>query len=236
MTTVEQVRQALAAASDDGRARAAAGYAKTGPGDYAEFDVYLGVDMPAQRRIARTALDLDAGALDALLSSEVHEHRMTALLIMVEQYRDRPADREAIVAHYLEAARAERVDGWDLVDASAEYVLGDWLLDRPRGVLFALAKSDILWERRIAIVATHAFLRAGDASTTLELAARLLRERHDLIQKAVGWMLREVGKRVDRALLIAFLDEHAAAMPRVALSYATEHLDPGERARYRALR
>ena len=115
-------------------------------------------------------------------------------------------------------------------------VLGGYLLDRPRYVLFELAASDVLWHRRVAVIATAAFINAGDASTTLDLAARLLDDRVDLMQKAVGWMLREVGKRVDRGVLLGFLDEHAAELGRTALSYATEHLSAEERAHYRAMR
>jgi 3-methyladenine DNA glycosylase AlkD len=228
---------ALADASDDERAAQASRFFKTGPGDYAEGDLFIGVDMPAARRIARRFVDLDQGGIDALLWSEVHEHRMTALLIMVLQFREADESRrQQLVDDYLAAAKSERVNNWDLVDASAEFLLGEWLLDRPRNILFALAKSDLLWERRIAIVATFAFIKRSDGTTTLEIADRLHRERTDLIQKAVGWMLREVGKRASREQLLAFLDAHAAAMGRTMLSYATEHLTPEDRARYRALR
>lgn len=237
MDALAEVKRALADASDDARAEHSARYFKTGPGEYGDGDVFVGVDVPAARRIARRFAGLDEGTIDALLWDEVHEARLVALLVLVAQFRDGdPATRERIVEQYLTAARLERVNNWDLVDASAEYILGEWLLDKPRGRLFALAKSDILWERRIAIVATFQFIKHGDASTTLELAERMIRERTDLIQKAVGWMLREVGKRVSRDALLGFLDAHAAAMGRTALSYATEHLSPEERAHYRAMR
>jgi 3-methyladenine DNA glycosylase AlkD len=158
---------------------------------------------------------------------------MVALLIMVAQFRARPSKQ--LVDDYLAAARAGRVNNWDLVDASAEFLVGDYYVDKPRNVFFALAKSDQLWERRIAIVGTFAFIKRGDATTTLEIAEKLLREKHDLIQKAVGWMLREVGKRVDRSLLTGFLDEHAGAMPRTMLSYAIEHLDAAKKTHYRSM-
>jgi 3-methyladenine DNA glycosylase AlkD len=178
-----------------------------------------------------------------LLGSEVHEHRLAALFILNAQFaavsrpktRDEDA-RERMVAFYLAAVRRGRVNNWDLVDSSAEFVLGEYLFGRSREPLFDLAESPSLWERRVAVLASFAFLKHGDASTTLELAERLLRDREDLIQKAVGWMLRETGKRVDRALLTGFLDAHAARMPRTMLSYATEHLDPAVRAEYRSRR
>jgi 3-methyladenine DNA glycosylase AlkD len=145
------------------------------------------------------------------------------------------AARSECAAFYLAAVRAGRVNNWDLVDCSAEIVLGGYLYDRPRQVLFELAASPVLWQRRVGVLTTFGFIRCGDASTTLELAARLLDDPEDLMHKAVGWMLREVGKRVDRGLLTGFLDQHAGAMPRTMLTYATEHLDPDVRAHYRAV-
>ena len=178
---------------------------------------------------------------EELLASPVHEHRLAALLILVGQFqkagRARTRDDDArarLAAFYLAAVRRGRVNNWDLVDASAPTLLGEYLVDRPRDVLFELAGSAILWQRRVAMLATYAFILRGDATTTLELAERLLGDKESLIHKAVGWMLREVGKRVDRDVLLGFLDAHAARMPRTALSYATEHLDPELRAHYRA--
>lgn len=135
----------------------------------------------------------------------------------------------------MRAVRDGRVNNWDLVDSSAECVLGAYLIDRPRELLGELAARPVLWERRVAVLATLAFLKQGDASTTLLLAARLLDDPEDPTHKAVGWMLREAGKRVDRGLLLAFLDSHASRMPRTMLEYATEHLDPAARAGYRAV-
>ena len=149
--------------------------------------------------------------------------------------RARREPEEAKV-RYLDALRRGRVDNWDLVDSSARDILGVALRDGDRSELNRLAGSDLVWERRAAVIATFAFLADGDAGTTLTLAERLLDDPHPLMHKAVGWALREVGARVGPATLLAFLDEHAAAMPRVTLSYATEHLDPDVRAHYRALR
>ena len=131
--------------------------------------------------------------------------------------------------------RRGRINNWDLVDCSAEFILGTYLYERPRDLLPRLARSGIVWERRIAMLSTFAFIKQSDATTTFEIAETLLADKHDLIQKAVGWMLREVGKRVDPELLLAFLRDHAAHMSRVSLSYATEHLAPADRVYFRAL-
>lgn len=240
--TADDVRAALAAVSSPEHAAIAARYFKSGPGEYGEGDRFAGVRVPAVRAVVKRFARLSPGEVEDLLDDPVHEHRLTALLILVAQFahasgpktRDEP-ERERLVERYLAAVRRGRVNNWDLVDASAPGLLGAYLVDRPRDVLFDLARSPGLWERRVAVIATHGLMLAGDASTTLEIAALLRDDREDLIHKAVGWMLREVGKRIDRALLIRFLDEHAAGMPRTMLSYATEHLGPEQRAHYRSL-
>ncbi|WP_228805871.1 DNA alkylation repair protein [Nocardia cyriacigeorgica] len=216
---------------------------KTGPGEYGEGDVFIGVRVPATRTVAKRFAALALTEIDELLDSPVHEERLAGLIILNTRFEraSKPrtfdeAARAEMVRFYLDAVRRGRVNNWDLVDVSAERIVGPWLLDKPRELLFELADSDSLWERRVALLSTFAFIKAGDASTTFALSERLLTDRHDLIQKALGWMLREVGKRVDRQLLIDFLDRHAAEMGRTALSYATEHLDPESRARYRAMR
>ncbi|MET1053100.1 MAG: DNA alkylation repair protein [Mycetocola sp.] len=241
--TAHDVQAALAEVASPERASGSARFFKTGPGEYGEGDVFIGVTVPATRVVVKRFRDLPLSEVDALLESQVHEHRLAGLLIVVDRFerassargRDEVARRE-LVEYYLTAVRAGQVNNWDLVDATAPTVLGGYLLDRPRDILFELAASDVLWHRRVAVVATAGFINAGDPSTTLQLAELLLDDRVDLMQKAVGWMLREVGKRVDRAVLTGFLDEFAARLGRTALSYATEHLPPEERARYRAMR
>jgi 3-methyladenine DNA glycosylase AlkD len=243
--TAADVISALAARADAADALVLQRFFKTAPGEYGEGDVFVGVRVPAVRATLRQLGPLPLEAISELLDSPVHEHRLAALLALDARFarasaprtRDE-AERERLAAFYLEKVRAGRVDNWDLVDASAEFVLGEWLLGRPRTVLDELAASDDLWRRRVAVIATFAFLKHGDASTTLALASAVLDtgDRRDLTQKAVGWMLREVGKRVDPALLIGFLDANAPRMPATMLSYATEHLSSDARAGYRAAR
>lgn len=206
---------------------------KTGPGEYGEGDVFLGVRVPQTRAVVRRHRGMSFDEIDGLLDDPVHEHRLAGLLLLVDAAR---RDPEEAATRYLAAVRRGRVDNWDLVDSSSEHLLGGWLYDRDRSLLDELAASPVLWERRVAVLATFAFIKKGDASTTLALAERLLDDSHDLMHKAVGWMLREVGKRVSRETLLGFLDAHAARMPRTMLAYATEHLPPEQRAHYRALR
>lgn len=241
--TATDVQDALTAVASAERAVGSARFFKTGPGEYGEGDVFLGVTVPDTRVVVKRFADLPLAEVDALLESPVHEHRLAALLILVAQFdraskppRRNDAKRRELATFYLAAVRRGRVNNWDLVDSSAPTLLGGYLLDRPRDVLFELAGSDVLWHRRVAMIATAGFIYAGDASTTLELAERLQDDRADLMQKAVGWMLRETGKRIDRSVLTGFLDTHAASLGRTALSYATEHLPAEDRARYRAMR
>jgi len=226
---------ALVAASDPSDVPNLARFFKTGKGEYGYGDKFIGVRVPATRAIARDFLTLSPGDLNDLLDSEFHEHRFAALVIMVDQYKKAdPGERARLFDFYLAAMRRGRINNWDLVDCSAEFIVGEQLYTEPRDLLFRLSRSGIVWERRIAVLSSFAFIKHGDASTTLELAAGLLNDKHDLIQKAVGWMLREVGKRVDRGLLVQFLREHAAEMPRMMLSYATEHLSQAERVYFRS--
>lgn len=249
LRTAAEVRAALAAASSPERAAGAARFFKTGPGEYAEGDVFIGVTVPATRAVVRRSLALPAAETAELVASPIHEERLAGLLVMVERFRraGRPrgrddAARRAEHEAYLAAVRAGRVDNWDLVDASTEVLVGELVYpapgaDEPLPPLVAeLAASASLWQRRVAVLATFAAIKAGDAAPTFAIAEQLLDDREPLLHKAVGWMLREVGKRVDRAALTGFLDRFAGRMSRTMLSYACEHLSPKERARYRALR
>lgn len=227
-TGVSEVRRALAALGSAERATAAARYFKTGKGEYGEGDVFLGVPVPQQRKVARAFAALPLPDVRALLKSKRHEERLTALMILVRQY-ERGDEAEQRARYDLYLRHTKWVNNWDLVDSSAPQIVGGHLLRRNRAVLTRLAKSKSLWERRIAVIATYAFIRAGEAETTFALARLLMDDPHDLIHKAVGWMLREVGKRVGEDALRGFLDENVARLPRTALRYAIERLPPAER-------
>ncbi|MGJ0117737.1 DNA alkylation repair protein [Williamsia sp. MIQD14] len=229
---------AVDALGDPDRAAGSLRFFKSGPGDYGEGDRFVGVPVPRLRSLVRSFRGLDAPGVVDLLDSPVHEHRLIGLFLLRDGFErsDTEADRAAWVEVYLDAIARGRVNNWDLVDSSADPILGVWLLDRPRELLTRFAADDDLWCRRVGIVATFAFIRRGRASTLYEIAPLVIADRRDLIQKAFGWMLREAGKRCDRDELVGYLESHAAAMGRTALSYATEHLDADHRAALRALR
>ena len=216
----DDVRQRLRAVATAERAAGAQRFFKTGPGEYGEGDKFLGVTVPDLRRITREFQDLPAGDVRKLLTSEWHEERALALLILVRQYeRGDHVARDAIYDRYLRSTR--HINNWDLVDCSAAQIVGAHLAGTSTTPLRQLAKSRSLWERRIAIIATLHFIRRGEFDETLRIAGMLLDDPHDLIHKAVGWMLREVGSR-DRGVAERFLDRHAATMPRTMLRYAIE--------------
>jgi 3-methyladenine DNA glycosylase AlkD len=236
----DAVRAEIDGLADAGRAAGMARFFKTGLGEYGAGDVFAGVSMPELRRVVRAHRDLPVPAVVGLLADPVHEHRMVAVLLLAEQFGaaaragDRPGCR-AVADAYL--ANTAQINNWDLVDASAEYVMGPWwrtLGPAGRRTRLSLVRSESLWERRIAVLSTFHDIKVGDSGAALEVCTLLLGDREDLIHKATGWMLREVGKRVDRADLLGFLDEHAAVMPRTMLRYSIEHLSPEVRAHYLA--
>lgn len=198
-----------------------------------DHDELLGVRVPVMRKLAQKYGHLSLDAVDVLLHSRVHEERFVGLLVLAEKSRTaRDADRTTLVDFYL--ARTDCVDNWDLVDGSAHLVLGPWLLDGPAdvlGVLDELAGSTWLWDRRIAVLATLALIRANRFEPTFRLVLALRRDPEPLIHKALGWMLREIGRR-DEHLMVDFLDRHLAELPRITVRYATERLASGERARF----
>ncbi len=235
-SSIQAIRDELARAADPEKAAFYPRFFKTGPGEYAEGDVFLGVTVPEQRRIARRHKDLPLEPLGALLRSEVHEHRLTGFLILVTRFeRADEAGRSRLFAFCREHLAG--LNNWDLVDTVAPPLLGAYLLEHPelKPLLYELARSPVLWERRIAIMSTLAFIRAGDFKDTLKLAELLLHDEHDLIHKAVGWMLREVGNR-DLASEESFLDRHAGEMPRTMLRYAIEKFPKAKREHYLKLK
>lgn len=228
--TLKGVVADLRAASSPARAKSSAWFFKTGPGQYGEGDSFIGITVPVQRRIARAYRDIGWTDLARLIASPIHEHRFTGLEILVMKYEaGDERERKRSVAFYLKHRRY--VNNWDLVDTSAPYILGDWLRDKDRNVLYQLAVSRSLWDRRIAIIATLGLIGRGMFSDTFKIAELLLGDTHDLIHKAVGWMLREVGKKSSDAER-RFLLKHYRKMPRTMLRYAIERLPETERTAY----
>lgn len=207
---------------------------KTGPGDYAEGDIFIGVVVPQTRKVAARYKDLPITEIANLTNSDIHEVRLCGLVILTNQFkRSRDLiEKKRLFNFYLKELKAGHVNNWDLVDVTAP-TLGEYLLqlEDPMAVLNKLAKSKSLWERRVSVVFTFAILRAGDLEPTYEMAERHLEDSHDLMHKAVGWLLREMGKR-DPGLLRAFLQAHCTEMPRTALRYSIEKFSESERKRW----
>lgn len=237
----EQIRIALRQAASKEKATVLASFFKTGKGEYGEGDTFLGVIVPEQRKIVRryfsdktnNTFNLTLSIVRELLRSRYHEERSTALLILVELFKkSTETEQKILFDFYLHALND--VNNWDLVDLSAPCIVGMYLLDKDPAILFDLARSGHLWTRRVAVLATFSFIKAGRYAEILSLAETILivnKESHDLMHKAIGWMLREVGKR-DRAALDSFLDRFAASMPRTALRYAIEKHPDAARNRY----
>ncbi len=203
---------------------------KTGPGQYGEGDIFLGIKVPALRALAKQYRDAGLATIETLLHGRYHEERFLALVLLMQHYpRADAAGQQAAYDLYL--ANTRHINNWDLVDVSAPHIVGRHLAQRPRKVLQQMARSGLLWERRIAIIATAWFIRQNDFADTLKIAGMLLHDEHDLMHKAVGWMLREVGKR-DRAVAEDFLQRHYRDMPRTMLRYAIERLPETRRKQY----
>lgn len=228
------IRRELRAHIKPERAVVAPRFFKAGPGEYAEGDKFIGVTVPDTRKIARRYRDIPLEDISVLLKSEWHEERLLALLVIVDQFKRGDEKARAVLYRYY-LKNTAYVNNWDLVDSSASYIVGAYLADKPerRKTRERLALSESLWERRIAMVSTlYDISVLGQADDTLVLADMLQYDSHDLIQKAVGWMLREVGKRIDQTLLAEYLEQHAATMPRTTLRYAIEHLNEDRRQYY----
>ena len=220
----------LRSVADPKAAAVLARFFKTGPGQYGEGDRFIGVKVPATRKVAKEFKSLPLTEVECLLHSEIHEERLLALVILVGQFENGDdATRKLIYNVYL--ANTQYINNWDLVDLSAPQIVGGYLEGKSRRPLDRLAKSASLWERRISILAAHWFIRHGDFADTLRIAEKLLSDKEDLIHKAVGWMLREVGKR-DGAVLEEFLGQHCRVMPRTMLRYAIERFPEKKRRKY----
>jgi len=230
--SVARLRRELKAASRPHRVAGLLGFFKTGPGEYGEGDVFIGVSVPEMRRIALLGRGLEPEAVLPLIHSKIHEERMLALMVWVLNYQNGGDTLKGrIFRLYLKERRW--INNWDLVDVSAYHIVGAHLLDRPRGPLDRMVRSPHLWTRRIAVVSTYAFIRQGETRDIFRLSAALLGDTHDLMHKACGWMLREAGKR-DPAALRKFLSARAARMPRTMLRYAIEKFSSAERKRWLA--
>ena len=232
MTEAREIAAELDALADPERAEFIAPYVGAVPGGYGEGDVLLGIAVPEQRKVAARHRDAPHGELAKLLASPIHERRLVALVILTLRFkRADDAGRQELASFFLE--HRDRVNNWDLVDLSARILLHDRVRADPRGLLDPLLASPSLWDRRIAVLATFSLIKDDEFGETLRCAEALLGDDEDLIHKAVGWMLREVGKR-DEAALRGFLDRHATAMPRTMLRYSLERLPKDARDRYMA--
>lgn len=232
--SAKQVITDLKAFASVGKAAELQRFFKTGPGDYAEGDIFIGVVVPQTRKIAARYKELSLTEIAKLTNSDIHEVRLCGLVILTNQFkRSRVvSEKKRLFNFYLKELKAGNVDNWDLVDVTAP-TLGEYLLEieDPMSILNRLAKSKSLWKRRVSVVFTFAFLRAGNLEPTYEMAERHLGDKHDLMHKAVGWLLREMGKR-DPSLLRAFLQEHCNEMPRTALRYSIEKFSESERRKW----
>ncbi|MDL2223397.1 DNA alkylation repair protein [Bacteroidales bacterium OttesenSCG-928-M11] len=221
----------LISVADEDKAKHLQRFFKTGKGEYAEGDLFLGIVVPHTRDIVKRSQPLSLSEIQILLDSPYHEARLAGLLLLVKQFKKATdSDKEAMIAFFLK--NAKRCNNWDLVDLSCRDLLGAYLLDKKdRSILYKLAESDNLWEQRISIVSTWTLIKHRQFEDTLQLAVIFLSHKHDLMHKAVGWMLREIGKK-DKETLISFLDKYCRQMPRTSLRYAIEHFSPEERMYY----
>lgn len=205
-------------------------YFKTGPGEYAQGDIFLGVMVPALRKLSKEFKHIKVDSAVKLLKSPIHEERLLALLILILKYRGADArGKDNIYRAYLK--HTKYINNWDLVDLTAKNIVGDFLKDKDRGVLYKLAKSSSVWDRRIAVLSTFHFIGNNEFDDSIRIAKMLLFDKHDLMHKAVGWMLREVGKR-DLSAEEKFLKKHHKVMPRTMLRYAIEKFPESKRRMY----
>lgn len=228
--TADEVRKRLMKLANNQKAKILRGFFKTGPGQYGEGDIFRGITVPVLRKLSKEYDGIPVSQVVKLLRSAVHEERVLALFLLIRAYtKADDARKKKIYEFYLENTRS--INNWDLVDLSAPNIVGAYLLDKGRAPLYAFAKSNNIWQRRIAILATFAFIKQNDFADTLGISKILLSDDHDLLHKAVGWMLREVGKR-DPGVEEKFLKLHYKKMPRTMLRYAIERFPETKRMKY----
>ena len=218
--SLEELRQTIKKSANPAQAKILSRFFKTGRGEYGEGDEFLGIKVPISRSIAKQFKDLALTEIQELLNSPIHEERLIALFILIEHFKKADEHTKKIIFNFY-LRNTKRVNNWDLVDLSAERIIGVYLLDKDNNVLFKLARSKNLWEKRIAIMSTFHFIKNGNYETTLAIADMLLKDEHDLIHKAVGWMLREIGNR-NLKVEETYLEKHYKIMPRTMLRYAIE--------------
>lgn len=229
MSLFNQLKKELQQKQSIEKAKILQRFFKTGPGEYGEGDVFLGITIPELRKLAKAYILLDFPDLTRLLQSPIHEERMLSLLILMQKYHKNADSQTTCYQFYVD--HKTYINNWDLVDVSAPHIIGHYLFDRDASILLRFAKSRHLWTKRIAIVSTFHFIREHKFDNTLKIAEFLLHDQHDLIHKAVGWMLREIGKR-DILIEKQFLDQYYTVMPRTMLRYAIEKFDEKERKFY----
>jgi len=230
MISASQIKKELQKLANPDIAEHSQRFFKTGKGEYGEDDKFLGIRVPEQRKIAKKYKNTALEEVKKLLHSPFHEERLTALLILVYQYpKSPPEDQKNIYEFYMK--NLDWINNWDLIDITAPHIAGNWLLDKPRDILYRLAKSERLWDRRIAIIATFHFIRNGDFNDTFKICNILISDTHDLIHKATGWMLREIGKQNEQ-LLVDYLKPRYKTMPRTMLRYAIEKFPEPERQKF----
>lgn len=231
---LNKLRLDLKKLANPAKARILQRFFKTGVGEYGAGDIFLGIVVPVSRRLARQYVSLPRRDIKKLLQSKIHDERLIALFILVERFgKSNKVEQGRIFKFYLRHSR--HINNWDLVDLSAPKIVGPYLQNKSRAILHKLVKSKNIWERRVAVLATLHFIRQGDFTDTLALSRQLLTDEHDLIHKAVGWMLREVGKR-NEVKLRQFMNRYAALMPRTMLRYAIERLSPQQRRYYLSIK
>ncbi len=225
-----EIKKSLIKNADDEKAKILSRFFKTGPGQYGSGDKFLGIKVPVVRKIVKENSSTPFSEIGVLLNSEFHEERLTALLLLVHKYsKGDEAERKSIFKYYIK--NTKRINNWDLVDLSAPNIVGDYLLDRDKSLLYELASSDDLWKKRISVISTLRFIRENRFDTTTDICRVLLNDRHDLIHKACGWMLREIGKR-NLSVEENFLKAHYKQMPRTMLRYAIEKFPENKRKAY----